>query len=190
MPFTPFGLPPYVPWTPNDDGFLGSNFDPAGASGGGLLVAGTLYLARLPIRAPTTITNLWYGVSVAGAGASTGSFVGLYSPAGVLLSGSADQGATFAGATGYHPAALTTPQALAGGPGPSAWPFAAVLCNLATTQVTLVRAFNTPNASPQVVVTPATMRWGSFAAQGTALPASVNLSTMATTSFTNIFPWN
>ena len=91
------GLGIFQTWLPADDGFLGANSDPSAASGGGLLVAGTLYLARLNVRVATTITNLFYGVSVIGVGASTGSFAGLYSAAGALLSGSADIAANLTG---------------------------------------------------------------------------------------------
>lgn len=187
--WTPFGPPVFAGWNPADDGFLGANSDPATSSGGGLLVAGTLYLARLPLRAPTAIANLWPGVGTIGAGASTGSFVGVYSPGGLLLSGSADIGALLTGTTGYKQCALTTPQSFAGGPGPSSWPFAAVLCNLATTQVSLTRQQNSAIASPQAVATPAALRWGAFAAVGTSLPASLTMSSMVTTGFTNIFLW-
>jgi hypothetical protein len=172
-------------WIPGDDGFLGANSEAGTASGGGLLTAGTLYLARLNIRAATTITNLFFCVSTVGVGASTGSFVGLYSAAGTLLTGSADVGGTFAGTTGWKSQALTSPQAFAAG----AAPYAAVLCNLATTQVTLLRQDNSANAISQAVVNPATQRWGSFAAQGTALPASVTMSAMAASAFTNMFAW-
>lgn len=190
MSFTPFGpAPGLMFWQPGDDGFLGANYDPAGASGGGLLIAGTLYLARLPVRAPGLISNLWPGLSVAGVGASTGSFAGLYSPSGALLTGSADIGGVLTGPTGYHPCALTTPQAFAGGPSQLSWPFAAFLCNLATTQPTFIRAFNAITAAPQAVVNAATLRWGQFPAVGTALPAQLTMASMAATAFTNIIPW-
>lgn len=183
---SPISASPPLFWSPADDGFLGGNSDPSSASGGGLLVAGTLYMARINVRAATTFTNLFYGVSAVGTGASTGSFVGLYSAAGVLLSGSADQGAALAGTTGYKQAALTTPQAVAAG----AVVYAAVLCNLATSQPSLMRQQNSVNASPQAVQANATQRWGAFAAQGTALPANLAMGGMVGTSLTNIFLWN
>lgn len=192
MPFTPFGLQQFASWNPADDGFLGMNSDPAGASGGGLVTAGNLMMNRLPVRVPTVITNVWYAVTAAGAGASTGSFVGLYSPAGVLLSGSTDQGATFTGTTGWKSGALTTPQALAGGPTPASWPFVGVLCNLATTQVTLLRQLTNGNVNaPQApAIVPATLRWGIFAAVGTALPASLTMANMAASGFSLVIGWN
>ena len=67
--------------------------------------------------------------------------------------------------------------------------YAAILCNLATTQPTLLRQNNSVNADPQAVVNAATQRWGSFAAQGTSLPANLTMSSMAGTAFTNIWLW-
>lgn len=175
-----------VPWVPADDGFLGSNSDPSAASGGGLLNATNLYLQRLIPRVNTTITNLFYCTSAVGVGASTGSFVGLYSAAGTLLSGSADVGGTAWVTVGYNKIPLTTPQAVTAG----TTVFAAALCNLATTQVTLLRQNNSVNAAPQATVTAATQRWGVFGAVGTALPASLTMSSMVATAFTNIVLWS
>lgn len=173
-------------WQPSDDGFLGGDSDPATESGGGVAIAGTLYLTRLNIRSAMTITNLFYGVSSIGVGASTGTFVGLYSAGGTLLTGSADMGATFSGTTGYKQCALNTPQQVAAG----TVLYAAMLCNLATTQVGLFRQGNNVNADPQAVTNAATQRWGAFAAQGTALPASLTMASMAGTAFTYIVLWS
>jgi hypothetical protein len=188
--WTPFGPPVFPLWNPADDGYLGGNSDPATGSGGGLLVAGTLYLARLPVRAPTTITSLWAYVSAVGVGASTGSFVGLCAPGtGQLLTGSADVGATFTGTTGWKQLALATPQALLGGPTPASWPFALILCNLATTQVTLLRQENSIAAEPQAVTNVAQLRWASQAAFGAAL-GNVTLASNVASAFTNVVLWN
>jgi hypothetical protein len=188
--FTPFGPPPYFTWTPADDGYLGANADPATSSGGGVLTAATLYLARLPVRAPTTITNLWLNVTTVGVGASTGSFIGLCAPGtGALLTGSADVGATFIGTTGWKQLAFTTPQAVLGGPGPASWPFALILCNLATTQVGLARMLNTAAAAPQAAAAVSQLRWAQQAAFGTAL-GNVTLASNVVSAFTNIVLWN
>lgn len=174
------------PWNPADDGFTGINADWCSESGGGLMTAGTLYLQRLIIRQATTITNLWYALSTSGVGASTGSFVGLYSQAGTLLSGSADIGAGLTAAAAFRSFALTTPQALAAGT--QVW--AAILANLATTQPTLLRQLNTsvpaagtPNSAPS------TLRWGQQVAVGTALPAPLTVASNATTAFTFVVGW-
>lgn len=174
-----------LPWVAADDGFLGSNSDPSAASGGGLLVATNLYMMRLSPRVATVVTNLFMCVSVVGVGATNGCFVGLYSAAGTLLSGSADVNASFTGTTGWKSLPLSTPQAVTAG----TVVYAAVLCNLVTTQVTLLRQNNSVNADPQAVVTAATQRWGQFAAAGTTLPASLTMSSMAGTAFTNVVLW-
>lgn len=188
--FTPFGPPAFPFWLPQDDGFLGANSSPETASGGGLMVAQTLYLARLPVRAPTSVSNLFPGLSVIGADTGTGVFfAGLYSAAGVLLSGSANLVASMTAGTGYKPLALTTAQALAGGPGPSSWPWAAFLANLTTTQPTLLRQENAAFNSPQAAANAATLRWGAIAAVGTSLPASITMANMVATAFPFIVAW-
>jgi len=186
MPFNPFGptvgnspLSVLPTWLPSDDGFAGANGDPATTSGGGALVAGTLYLARLPFRSAGAVANLWPGVSALGVGATTGNgtFVGLWSPTGQLLSASADCAASFnSGATQYKPIGLLAAQAVAAGSGPGQWPYAGVLCNLVTTQVTLLRQANANTQSPQAVPNPGTLRWGqipAFGALGNFNPASI-----------------
>jgi len=172
-------------WLPGDDGFLGADSDPATQGAAGAAVAGNLYLSRLNVRAQTTITNLWYGVAVVGANAGGTALVGLYSAGGALLSGSSDQSAALAGTTGWKALALTTPQPVAAG----TVVFAAILCNLTTTQPSLIRQANNVNATPQAVVTPATQRWGQFAAVGTTLPVSLTMSSMAATAFTFVPLW-
>jgi hypothetical protein len=191
MGFTPFGPPPYFTWAPADDGFAGANSDPSAASGGGLLIAQTLYLSRLPIRVPAAVTNLFPGLSVVGADTGTGTFfAGLYSAGGVLLSGSANLVASTTAGTGYKAFPLTTAQSLAGGPGPASWVWAAFLANLTTTQPTLLRQENAVFNSPQTPNNAATLRWGSIAAVGATLPVSIVMSNMTTTAFPFVVLWN
>ncbi len=121
-------------WLPSDNGLLIATTDPYNAQANSIMIAGTLYLVKLPIRQGMTITNLWWAVQAVGSGASSGSFTGLYSSSGTLLSGSADVGASFT-STGPKQLALTTPQALTAG----TFVWAALLMNLGTTQPTLYR---------------------------------------------------
>lgn len=181
------GVGAQLPWTGADDGFAGVNSDYATESGGGLMVAGTLYLQRLLIRQATTITNLWYGLSAPGVGASTGSFAGLYAQSGTLLSGSADIVSQLtSGTNGFKQCALTTPQALAAG----TFVWAAVLCNLATTQATLIRQLNSANPGGTVPNAAATnLRFASQAAVGTALPAPLVPGSNLQTAFTFVVGW-
>jgi hypothetical protein len=174
-------------WIPPDDGWLGGNGDPATISGGGLLIAGTLYLQRIELRAATTITNLWFSILAAGVGASTGSFVGLWNSSGTLLTGSADVGAAFvSGTLGWQSFPLSTPQAFTAG----GFIWAGVLCNLATTQVQLSRLANSSNeAIGGPASGPSTLRWAQRAAFGTAL-ASFSPASNAATAFTFNVEWN
>lgn len=178
-------------WRPTDDGFLGANSDPAGASGGGTLIDQTLYLARLPVRWPQTITSLWICVSTIGSDTGTGTAnVGLVAPGtGTLLSGSGSQVSTFTGTTGWKQITLTTPQAVTGGATPASWPYAVILSHLTTTQVSLLRQNNSVNNSPQTPTSVSQLRWAAQASFGTAL-ANVTLSSNATSAFSNIVLWS
>src|SRR5580704_14826133 len=129
-------------WNPGDDGFIGFNSDPDSASGGGTAIAGTAYLTRLPIRTPTLVSNLWLCTSTVGATTSSGSFVWIVSGStGAVLAQSADTVTQFTTA-GWNAYPMTVPAIVGGG---SLLPYAVVLSNLNTTQVTLLRQLNTVN---------------------------------------------
>jgi hypothetical protein len=132
-PFAAAAVSP-VPWLPADNSLLAAAGDPVLFNAGFLTIAGTVYLSKIPVRNPTLASNVWAVATVAGVGASTGSFGGLYSSAGALLSGSADAGGLVLGA-GAVEIPLSTPQQLAAG-----FVWAAFLFNLATTQPTLARS--------------------------------------------------
>lgn len=134
----PAAAPAALSWQPSDNNLLAASDPlPTATGNNNLMTAGTLNLSKIPIRQAMTLSNLWFMMQTAGVGASSGSFVGLYSSAGALLTGSADIGAAFtaAGPVVVGPLALTTPQALAAG----SFVWAAILMNLATTQPTLQR---------------------------------------------------
>jgi hypothetical protein len=158
-----------VSWQPSDNALLAcSTGDPALLTSTAILTAGTLYLAKLPIRSAVTITNLVFEVATVAAGASTGTFAGLYSSAGALLSGSADVNAAFL-AQGPATCALSAPQALAAG----GFVWAALLANFATTQPTLLKGSTATGNVPNVGLAAAVYR---FAVNGTglvALPGSI-----------------
>jgi len=170
-------------WLPADNGYLGANADYSAGSGGGLAVAGTVYLQKIIVRKPTTITNLIYLCSTVGAGSSTTSFAGLYNSAGTRLTGSSDIGAGFL-ATGAVTCTLTTPQVLAAGVY-----YAALVLNLATTQPTLWRMLNTTSvANPGLSA--ASFRWATNGTGQTSLPASLTLSSNLATAFTFWAAWS
>ena len=173
------------PFEPSDDGFSGFNSDPATASGGGALTAGTAYLARLPVRAGQLISRLWFCPTIGATGASTGSFAWLVSGStGAVLAQSADI-ATQLSATGWQSAAMTTPVTVPSG----TFPYAVILANFATTQPTMLRQLNTVNNSPQSTVAVSSLRWAQQAAFGSAV-AAVTLSSNAASAFSNIVGWS
>jgi hypothetical protein len=166
-------------WQPSDNGLLIANSDPWDASGSAVLTAGTLYLSKLTARALLLLSTLWFGLQAAGAGASTGSFAGVYSSAGVLLSGSADIAAQLTGAAGGFSVPLTSPQQIPAGQ----FVWAAVLANLATTQPTLAKGIGGAGggAITDINLTAAAFR---FATNGTglvALPGSITPAANAST---------
>lgn len=129
-------------WAPSDDSLITANYDPVLADAATQVTAGALYLTKLQVRQTAIISNLWFGITVSGAGTSTGTFVGLYSAAGTLLTGSADVGGpgngTFATPFESVKIALSTPQQIIGG----SWVWAAMLINLSVTMPTLYRALS------------------------------------------------
>jgi hypothetical protein len=182
---TPRATPAYPFWIPGDDGFSGFNSDPATASGGGTLIAGTAYLSRLPIRQPQQVNNLWFCVSTTGATTSSGSFIWIVSGStGAVLAQSADLVTQFT-STGWVSAAMTVPAIVGGFP----LPYAVVVSNMNTTQPTLLRQLNTVNNSPQTPTNVASLRWSAKAAFGSAV-GPVTLSGVSTTGFSFIIGWN
>lgn len=173
-------------WVAADSGLLGMNADYAAGSGGGLMIANTIYLQKIVLRKAATITNLWYGVSAAGSGGTTGagSLVAVYNSAGNRQgANSADISTSLQpGSPGWVSLALGSPQALAAGTY-----YAAIVCNLVTTQATLWRMLNTTSiANPNLSA--ATQRWST---NGTgALPSSLTLSSNAATALTFCVGWS
>jgi hypothetical protein len=170
-----------APWLPGDNGLLAANADPWLPASSSVLVAGTVYLAKLPIRTGITITNVWWVLATVGAGASTGSFTGVYSSAGTLLSGSADIAASFTGATGPFSVALTTPQTI--GPG---FVWVAIVSNLATTQPAIARSASQGSAG-NMNLTAANFRFAINGTVQTSLPASITPASNASAAGTNLW---
>jgi hypothetical protein len=153
-------------WAPEDNGLLVALGDPWVTTATDTMIAGTIYLMKLTIRRNMTISNIWILVNSAGSGTSTGSFAGLYSSAGTLLSGSADIAAKLT-ATGPQEIALTTPQALTAG----TFVWVALVSNLSSTQPGLHGADASAN-QPNVNLTAATYRFATNGT-GTSLPGSI-----------------
>jgi trimeric autotransporter adhesin len=122
------------PWLPGDNGLLAASGPLPAVSATQILSVSVLYVRKIYVRSAFTATNIWFLLSAAGLGTSSGSFAGLFSSAGTLLSGSADIGAALIGATGPVSVPLTTPQAVAASAG---FVWAGIVADLATTQPTL-----------------------------------------------------
>jgi trimeric autotransporter adhesin len=158
-------------WTVADSGLLAMNFDPILAAGQQIATAGTLYLLRVNIYKAITWTSVIVGVTTAGAGTpGTGTFTGLYSSAGTLLSGSADVASSLT-STGTRTLALTTPQALAAG----SFVWVALLTNMATTQPTMGRSA-AANQMLNLNLGATALRAALNGTSLTALPASITPS--------------
>lgn len=170
-------------WNTADYGLLLQNFDLTGTTTA-TATAGTVMLIRLNIRQAMTITYLYWNLTTNGnnTGGSGGTFTGLYNSSGSLLTGSSDVAASLA--TGSPVAVkltLTTPQALSAG----TFVWAALLCNLGTTQPTLARASATLNT---INVLTATLGGGTARAAAyttgsqTVLPPSFTPSSQLSTT--------
>jgi hypothetical protein len=159
-----------MPWQLSDSGLLAATSAMDGAGGStAALTAGSVYIQKVPVRQPFAITNIIYIVQTAGSGASTGSFVGVYNPSGVLLSGSADIGANLV-STGAFTTALTSPQS-AGIVGALSFVWLAMVSNLATTQPVLRGQVTQAFATANLGLVAATARCAVAATVQTTLPA-------------------
>lgn len=161
-----------VPWLPSDNGLILASGDPAQFTGTIAVTAGTVYLAKLTARLAVTLSNLLFAVTSAGSntGGSGGTFAGLYSGSGALLTGSADAAALLA-ATGTVTVPLTTPQAIAAG----TFVWAALVCNLGTTQPTLQRT-SAGSAANNLGLSAALSRFATAGTLQTSLPSPITPS--------------
>lgn len=159
-------------WLPQDNGLLAANFDPAAAGSSKGMAAGTVYIQRIPVRQPVTVSSILFAVSGSGAGASSGTFAGLYDSGGHLLGQSVDLGTL---TNGLITAALTSPVEL-----PAGWVWAAYLGNLASTQPSLVSSSSFGYAI-NAGLSAAVKRSGRAVAAVTALPSSFDPSDYGTT---------
>jgi len=160
---------------PSDQGLKSWSFDPAIPTNSSALPAGVVQLVRLQVRAATTISSVLYGVASAATSATSGQcFVGLYTSAGALLSGSADQASAW-GSTGLKTTALTTPQAVAPG-----WYWVAFLFNGATGPA-IYRQQGGLLAMANAGLTSSTARFGSYGTAQTALPSPITPSSVSLT---------
>ncbi len=172
----PPGLAPGT-WIPSDNNFLAANAAVDSAQSTFTMIAGTIYLLKVPIRqAPVTISTITFLTSAAGSGASTGSFAGIYWQDGTRLGVTADIASAFTAAAGIQTVTLSTPVTVGGG-----FVWVGLVSNLATTQPALrayAGTFAIPNAGPGGALAASQMRVATNGT-GTALPASLTVSSNA-----------
>ena len=163
MGYFPFGSSnPSTPWLPSDNNLLGSTQDLADIVSSSLALAGSQYLVKYTPRNPHTITNLSMAMLISGAGASSGSFMGVINQSGLLVAQTADIGAALAGATGTITAPITPAVPV------NTWVWLVFLSNLVTTQPTMGDGGSSPWLAQNLGLTPATAQ---IAVNGTGLTA-------------------
>lgn len=157
-------------WNPSWNSLALAAWDPALSLNAVAPVAGALYLVQLQAWQNVTLNYLWVLVNSAGAGTSSGSYVGLYSSSGTRLAESADIGSHLTSGTGPQQLSLTSPATLTAG----SFAWAAILVNLATTQPSLTTAGYTANACAGL--TAANARFAYNGLSLTSLPSSITPS--------------
>lgn len=101
-------------WGPGDSGYINWSFDPMCCYQGTVLTAGSVYVAAVPIRKATTVTNVIINVYIAGGTLTSGQcFAALYQ-GGNLLDSTASQHTAWQ-STGVKTMALGTPQPVTAG---------------------------------------------------------------------------
>lgn len=95
--------------TPADVGLVAWNYplESASVAGVALPTAGTVQVVKVPLLAPTSVTNVVLPLAVVGATLTASQCIaGLYGPTGTLLASTASQDAAWVGALGLKTAAL------------------------------------------------------------------------------------
>ena len=126
-----------------------------------------------------SVSTITVACTAGGTGASTGSFVGLYSSSGTRLVTSSDIG-TVPVSISTH--AISTQSLTAG-----TFVWVAIVVNLATTQPTLMRSAVPPGVIPNLNLSAATSRLGVAATAQTSLPSSFTPSALAVTNNAALF---
>lgn len=165
-------------WLPSDNGLLAACDSPGAMAGVFIVVKGDQYMIKVPVRYAFTASTIWFIVSTPGSGGTSGTFCGLLSNSGTLLTGSSDCATQFTGSNAQS-VTLTTPQALTPGTTPFVW--VTLLSNLASTQPTFRTVGTATSAIPNINLSAANYRAavqgsGSTVALASITPASNSLS--------------
>jgi len=152
--------------------FIAMNVDPALAAAATSLVSGTVYMQRIDLPAPATISTITTAFTTGGITLTAGqNFAGLYSAAGARLAVTADQTAAWA-ATGEQNMALTVPYAAAAGTY-----YTAYLSN-GTTPPMFLRVATSVSVAAIINhgLTTSTARWTTGPTAQTTLPVSITMA--------------
>lgn len=194
MPYTPFSPIPIgsLAWggpvntgftnldeaqgtVPLDQALMYWSFDPATNMVGTAITSGTVNMAKLWIRQPTTVNTLSVGITAAGSALVAGqNFLGLYDAAGNQLGVTADQTANW-GTTGYKQAALTAPAPVSAGAH-----YVALLSN-ATTTPSFARGSALTSSIANANLTAADGRFTTGPVGQTTLPVSITMGARSLT---------
>jgi hypothetical protein len=157
---------------PADHGLATWTQDPATCNPTGVtLSSGALALSKVFLRSTKTVSAFWYAVTNVGAGLS-GTYVGLYTSAGVLIDQSTDQSSSMT-STGVKTAAMGVSHTLA----PGAY-WVAFLVSSGTTMPTVARGSNAVTGVTNVNLTAANYRFGAYGSALAALPGSITVASI------------
>lgn len=163
-------------------GFIATPYDPAQGAASSALTSGTVYMMRMDLAAPATLTTSTITLITAGATLTAAqNFVGLYDSTGARVALTADQSAAWT-TTGEKNAAFTSPYAAAAGTY-----YLALLSN-GTTPIGPMRTNPSPTSAAAINhgLSNATGRWATGPTAQTTLPASI---TMASRTLTHLTFW-
>jgi hypothetical protein len=157
-----------------DHGLIAWSWDVATSLGASSLISGTVFMTKMWVRQPVTITNLIVSLVTLGSGLTAGqNFMGLYNAAGTRLGVTADQTTTWgSGTVGAQEIPLTVPAAVSAGP---YW--LAMLSN-GTTPPVMGRGSSAASGGSTVnlKLTAATARYTTGPTVQTTLPASITMA--------------
>jgi hypothetical protein len=159
---------------PSANGLLGWTYDAAAAVNNITLTAGNVFLAKIWINRPGTVTNLaTRTVNASGAGL-TNSYMGLYDASGNRLGVTADLSASWMAATGNRIHPLTS-SATISAPG---WYYVAWLMGALTTSPGFSRSSGIDIQN--INLSASAYRSASYSSGLTALPATITMSSLTT----------
>lgn len=161
----------YTLFSPADHNLLSWTMDPALPTGGTILAAGVLHMARIKLPEDSSVTNLIACVTTGGSTLTAGqNFGALYTSTGTRIAITADQSSSWTGAGAKTMALAGGPYALTAGTY-----YAALLAN-GTTPPTFLRGHGTSTSTLNIGLTAGTGARSLTSGTGqTTPPASVTL---------------